>query len=32
VILTDAVEELTVDNLHHSPLPPTAKLIERRRR
>ncbi len=32
VILTDNVEELTVDNLHHSPLPPTAKAIERRKR
>ena len=32
VILTDNVEELIVDDLHHSPLPPTVKVIERRGR
>jgi polygalacturonase len=31
VILTDNVEELTVDNWHHSPLPPTATAIECRK-
>jgi hypothetical protein len=31
VILMDSVEQLDVDELHHSALPPTAKAIERRR-
>lgn len=30
VILTDSVEQLIVGDLHHSPLPPTAKAIQRR--
>jgi hypothetical protein len=30
VILVDDVEQLTLDELRHSPLPPGARVVERR--